>query len=230
MWTYMQKFLPQFGMLCAFNLSRDMNSWQKAGLRRNRWCLVLNSSGSCYSVLSEQKGMALMSFVQLWRHYTGVTLSLCLFLIHVCYSSVALSSVPLPLSISLDLHYRSALVCLFFIHHSYWLSPAVQYIFLLFSLTWEASFHLRLLSLKFIISPSYSVLLFNLVFIDILILHILLPKQYKKKKIKVLAMIIKTSHINMSQWFKYAWDSMGCFVPVCLTEWTTNLYHLQGEI
>lgn len=53
------------GMLCAFNRSRDMkesyvilNSWQKAGLRRNRWCLVLSSSWSCYTVLSEQKGMA----------------------------------------------------------------------------------------------------------------------------------------------------------------------------
>lgn len=106
-------------------------------------------------------------------------------------------------------------------------------------------------SLEFILSPSYSVLLFNWIFIDMLILHIILPKQYKKKNLsasnnnknksyKINMVKIPCPHIckcgniyfSLSQWFKYAWDSM-VFVPsgvVCLTEWTTNLYHLQREI
>lgn len=129
--------------------------------------------------------MASTPSIQLWNHYTGVTLSLCLFLIHGCYSSVALSSVTLTLSMSLDLLYRSALVCLFFIHHSYWLSLAVQYLFLLFSLslTWEASFHLLIFSLFYSVfsllfslvhplSVLFSSLLLNWIFIDMLILHI----------------------------------------------------------
>lgn len=140
-----------------------LNSWQKAGLRRNRWCLVLGSSGSCYRVLSEQEGMASKCPVQLWSHYTGVTLSFCLFLIHDCYSSVALFSVPLALSVSLDLLYRSALVYLFFIHHSYWLSLAVQYLFLFLTL-----FHMGSLfspSLPPSLIQSYSFLSYSIGFL-----------------------------------------------------------------
>lgn len=156
---------------------------------------MLSSSGSCYRVSSEQEGMASTPSIQLWNHYTGVTLSLCLFLIHGCYSSVALSSVTLTLSMSLDLLYRSALVCLFFIHHSYWLSLAVQYLFLLFSLSLShlgslfspshfLSVLFSILSLILSYSSSLSLIQFSLIKLDFYWHAYFTYKSNKRKKSK----------------------------------------------